>query len=93
MKWPAKNLEDLDMGIDRNDYRQGLTLFGFNMDPTADPESGQRGHSKKDLLTISLNFRSPTPELLSLIVYGLFDDLVTIDSARVVRLAYLGPPS
>lgn len=81
-----KHLTDSDLGIGRNEYRQGLTLFGFTIDPTAQEDAGQRGIPRRDLSTITLKFRSATPRDITAVVYATFHDEISIDHARVVRV-------
>lgn len=79
-------LTDTDLGIGRDNYREGLTLFGFTIDPTAQEDLGQRGVPRRDLTTIALKFSRATPKDITVVIYATFHDEVSIDYARVVRV-------
>ena len=81
-----KQFADIDMGIDSDTYKNGLCLYGFNIDPNAEEDEGTRGLPRRDMVTLTLNFSEPIQETLSLVTYAVFDELMTIDYSRVARL-------
>lgn len=82
----TKHVSDAEISVDRNTYREGLTLFGFTIDPSAQEDAGQRALPRRDLATIMLKFREATPHDITAIIYATFHDEISIDHARVVRV-------
>lgn len=82
----SKHVSDAELSVDRNTYREGLTLFGFTIDPSAQEDAGQRGLPRRDLSTLMMKFRQATPHDITAIIYATFHDEVSIDHSRVVRV-------
>ena len=81
-----RSVRDFDIGIDRDNYRQGLSLFGFNIDPGSHESSGLIGKPKYDLLQLVINFSKGLEEGVMIILYASFPDEVEVDNARVARV-------
>ena len=81
-----KGVRDSDIGIDRDNYRQGLSLFGFNIDPGSHESAGLIGKPKYDLLQLVINFSKGLEEGVMVILYATFPDEVDVDKARVARV-------
>ena len=56
-------MENSDIGITRDTYRQGYTLIGFNVDPTTSPDfryvgKPREGHTKLEIRFIQVTCTS-----------------------------------
>ena len=85
-KVAGKLNENTDIGIDRDSYRQGYTLFGFNVDPTASYDMSYLGKTKTGITKLDLNFRTALPTNITVVVYAVFPEVMEVDFERVVRL-------
>lgn len=86
-KVAGRGITDTDIGIDRKLYTEGLTLFGFNIDPSAQESAGQIGMPKWCPTQLVINFRQTLPEGVTVLLFATFPDEVTLDWTRVARLA------
>lgn len=82
----GRGVMDSDIGIDRDTYRQGLALYGFNIDPGSEENAGLIGKPKYDLLQLVINFSTSLPEGVMVILFATFPDEITLDWARVARV-------
>ena len=85
-KVAGKLNENTDIGINRDSYRQGYTLFGFNVDPTASYDMSYLGKTKTGITKLDINFRRGLPINITVVVYAVFPEVMEIDFERVVRL-------
>lgn len=83
---------DLDIGIGRENYKNGYTLFGFLIDPSAGNESTTRGAPRRATVTLTIDFMEAPSEGLTAVTYAQFDELLTLDHERVPRLTQTNPP-
>jgi hypothetical protein len=76
---------DFGNGIDRHTFKGGHNLYVFRLIPSTE---GLESFPliKKSSLLIEGRFNKPNPDNLSLICFGLFSSMVTIDKARNVML-------
>ena len=82
----GKSIFDPDIGIDRKNYRDGSTLFGFVVDPTADESIGELGKVRTGLTSVEMLFKNATQQGITVIVYATFPDEMYIDENRKVQL-------
>ena len=73
------------MGITRQTYKDGLTLIGFDVDPTSSSDFRYIGVSKVGHTRLELKFHMEITGPLVLIVYATFPGIVEINEARVVE--------
>lgn len=81
-----KTFKDGGIRINRNNYREGYTLWGFNIDPTTNESVGNIGWKKKGQTELDIKFSKSLPETVILLVYGLFSQKIEIDHSRNVEL-------
>ncbi len=78
----GRDMYDVGNEIDRAQYKNGNTLFGFLVDPTA-PEDLQywplpkRGHTR-----LEFKFAKALPESINLVLYATFPAILEIDGSR-----------
>ena len=89
----GKRSDNTDIGIDRTTYRQGYSLFGFNVDPTTCEDYTYKGRRKNGICKVDVRFKKPLPRNVTIIIYATFPDLIEIDLARVVHLRSKGRSS
>ena len=82
----GRGVMDVDIGIDRDNYRQGLALYGFSIDPGSEENIGLMGKPKYDLLQLVINFSEALREGVMVVMFATFPDEITLDWARVARV-------
>ena len=85
-KITGKTMENSDIGITRDTYRQGYTLIGFNVDPTTSPDFCYVGKPREGHTKLEIRFKNGLSAPVTLILYATFPEIMTIDQARNVRL-------
>ena len=78
--------ENTDLCIDRETYRQGHCLIGFEVDPTSSPNLSYVGQPKAGRTRITIRFHKALPDTVTTIVFATFAECMLIDSARIVSL-------
>lgn len=78
--------ENTDIGITRDSYRQGNTLFGIDVDPTSSYNMAYVGKAKPGRTRLVLRFHKPLERPVTLIMYAVFPEVMQIDQARIVTL-------
>lgn len=74
-------------GIDRQAYARGYTLVNFDLSP--DLCCGEHLNVKKSGdLVLTVSFKQPLTQAVTLIVYSEFENLIEIDESRVVSTDY-----
>ena len=75
-----------DMNIDPERYRDGYTLFAFNLDMGGSAEAGADGMGliKKGSVRLEMRFGTALPETVSLIVFSSYKTLFQMDKTRKV---------
>ena len=84
-KITSKTMENSDIGITRDTYRQGYTLIGFDVDPTS-PDFRYVGKPREGHTKLKIRFKKGLPAPVTVILYATFPEIMTIDQARNVRL-------
>ena len=84
-KITGKTMENSDIGITRDTYRQGYTLIGFDVDPTS-PDFCYVGKPREGHTKLEIRFKNGLPAPVTVILYATFPEIMTIDQARNVRL-------
>ena len=77
--------DNTDIGISRSTYVQGLTLIGFDVDPTSSSDFRFVGVSKLGHTRLELKFHDEIDQTLVCVVYATFPGVVQINEARVVE--------
>ena len=77
--------DNTDLGISRQTYKEGLTLVGFDVDPTASSDFRYIGVSKIGHTRLELKFHHELTKSLVCVVYATFPGIVQINEARVVE--------
>ena len=77
--------DNTDLGISRQTYKDGLTLIGFDVDPTASSDFRYIGVSKIGHTRLELKFHNELAKPLVCVVYATFPGIVQINEARVVE--------
>jgi hypothetical protein len=83
----GKMWDDSDIPITREQFKDGLTLFCFTVDPTSAPDLSYLGKRTTGITSLNVDFKTnrATPYPITVIVYGTFPGTITIDESRVVR--------
>ena len=76
--------ENTDLGLTKDLYKNGLTLIGFNIDPTSPPNLDYLGVPRKGNLNMQIHFHKKLPTNVIVIVYAVFPARVEIDNTRLV---------
>ena len=79
-------MENTDIGINRDNYQQGYSLIGFDVDPTTSSDFRYIGKPRQGHTKLELRFKNATEEPITLILYATFPETMTIDQTRNVRL-------
>lgn len=82
----GKWMENTDIGITRESYVQGNTLFGIDADPTGSYNMSYVGKSQSGRTRLFLRFHKPLSEPVTLIAYAVFPEVMQIDQSRIVCL-------
>ena len=68
-----------DINISRDDYKKGYCLYVLDIDPYYSFNTKRRGHCR-----LELKFAKPLPESVTLFVYAIFPEVLSIDESRTV---------
>ena len=79
-------MENSDIGITRDTYRQGYTLIGFDVDPTTSPDFRYVGKPREGHTKLEIRFKNVYLHQLLLFCMQTFPEIMTIDQARKCRL-------
>ena len=80
----GKLWENIDLCIDRQTWKDGLSLIAFDLDPTSAPDFRYIGKPKFGHTRLDLSFKTALAQPIVLILYATFPARVEIDQARVV---------
>ena len=72
----------------RDNYKNGYTLLGFNLDPTVTMDYKHLPLIKKGNLQLELKFAEALPNAINIIVYACFPYKFEIDVARNVIVGW-----
>ncbi|KAJ8029813.1 hypothetical protein HOLleu_29306 [Holothuria leucospilota] len=82
-----KNYRDESVGISREDYPAGYTLFAFDLTPDLS-DGGHFNLVKEGNLRLEMNFAEALPRTINVIVYAEFDNVIEIDKVRNISYDY-----
>ncbi|KAJ8030074.1 hypothetical protein HOLleu_29650 [Holothuria leucospilota] len=82
-----KNYRDESVGISREDYPAGYTLFAFDFTPDLS-DGGHFNLVKEGNLRLEMNFAEALPRTINVIVYAEFDNVIEIDKVRNISYDY-----
>jgi hypothetical protein len=88
----GKMWDDVDIPVTRQQFKDGITLFCFTVDPTSAPDLSYLGRKTTGSVGINVDFKTdrPTTVPITVILYATFPGTIGIDESRVVRdLSYL----
>ena len=77
--------ENKDIGINRDNFRQGYALFGFQLDTTSSTDNTYLGKKKTGRTRIELRWKKALPSPVTIIVFAVFPEVMEINDARIVR--------
>jgi len=80
--------KNVNNGITFNEYKNGSTLFVFNLCPDLTAGSGCQQAYRSGNLRLELRFRSAIAATISVIVYGVFDGKIEITKNKNILLDY-----
>lgn len=83
----GKLYRDEGIDIQRNDYKNGYTIFGFDLSSSL-CNGGHQELSKRGSLRLELEFQKALENTINIIVYSEFDNLINIDKYRNVIKDY-----
>ena len=75
-KITGKTMENSDIGITRDTYRQGYTLIGFDVDPTTSPEFRYVGKPTEGHTKLEIRFKNGLPAPVTVILYATFPEII-----------------
>lgn len=79
---------DTGNAIKREDYPHGYALTGIDLSEDLSASSNHWALPRQGSLRIDLQFATPLPEAVTVLVYAEFDSLIEIDKNRAVSLDY-----
>ena len=82
----GKLMENTDIGITRESYREGYNLLGFDVDPMTSADFRYLGMPKNGHTKLNIRFKSHLEDPVTLILYATFPETMEIDEARNVKL-------
>ena len=82
----GKLMENSDIGISQENYKQGYTLIGFDVYPTTSADFRYQGKPRQGHTKLEIKFKEALPDPVTLILYATFPEVMTIDQSRNVQL-------
>ncbi len=83
----GRHLKNQALAIDRQDFLNGYTLYGFNLSPDEDC-SNHVSLTRSGNIRLEARFRQPLARSITIIVYAIFDSIVEISNRRQVLVDY-----
>ena len=80
----GKKYRDDGMMIQRNDYKEGYTLFAFNISPSTCNIGQYRDQEQTGNINIAFKFKESIPEPLTLCAYLQFEGSISINPTKQV---------
>ena len=80
---------DSNFAINRNNYNDGNTIYGFNFAPDLSSGCGAAGHVnpiRYGSLRLSIRFGEATPTPVTVLIYCEFDKILEVDIARKAQI-------
>lgn len=78
--------ENTDIGISRDDYRQGYCIVGFEGDPTSSGNNAYVGKRRKGRIRFTIRFHKALKKGVTIIFYATFPEVMEINQARLITL-------
>lgn len=78
--------ENTDIGINRDTYRQGYSLIGIEIDPTAASDFSYWGKPKPGRTRLKVTFHKPLKKDITVILFATFPEVLEIDKTRIVKV-------
>ena len=78
--------EDMDIGIDPNDFVNGMFILPFDVTPTSAANMEYLSKKEGGHCRIELQFKKPLPHNIIIITYAIFPYELRIDGARNCRV-------
>jgi len=75
-------------GLTMEHFKQGYTLYVFDLTPDANCEAPYRNISKSGSLRLELNFSTPLKQALNVMLFGIFDSKLEITKLRDIFMSY-----
>lgn len=82
----GKLYDNTDIGINRDNYRQGYCMLGFEIDPTSSSDFRYIGKEKAGRTRLKFRFKKALPVPITLIVYAVFPEIIQINNSRAVSI-------
>lgn len=79
--------DDRSIGISRDDYPNGYSLYIINITP-GDPDEMAFGLIQNGSIRLEMQFKDEMPETSTAIIFGEYDNMVEIDRDRTVIMDY-----
>ncbi len=83
----GRHLKNNPLAIDRQDFLNGYTLYGFNLSPDEDC-SNHVSLIRSGNIRLEARFRQPLSQSITIIVYAIFDSIIEISNRRQVLIDY-----
>lgn len=84
LKLTSENGKPQNLAIRPEDFKSGLSLFTFDVDPTVNASLKQWPMPKSGTVRITVRFGTQVSDSMNMLVYGIFPGNVEIDSKRNV---------
>ena len=78
--------EDMDIGIDPNDFVNGMFILPFDVTPTSAANMEYLSKKEGGLCRIELQFKKPLPHNIIIITYAIFPNELRIDGPQNFRV-------
>ena len=78
--------EDMDIGIDPNDFVNGMFILLFDVTPTSAANMEYLSKKEGEHCRIELQFKKPLPHNTILITYAIFPNELRIDGVQNCRV-------
>ena len=72
-----------DCDITLEDFKEGYTLFAFDLTPDRTPEDSRINLLRQGKLTVSLRFAAPTDHAISAVICAFYDNNIQLTSDRL----------
>ena len=82
----GKLMENTDISITIDSYREGYNLIGFDVDHTTSSDFRYTGMPKQGHTKLNLRFKKDLEDPVTLILYATFPETMEIDQTRNVKL-------
>ncbi len=83
----GRHLKNNPLAIDRQDFLNGYTLYGFNLSHDEDC-SNHVSLTRSGNIRLEARFRQPLSQSITIIVYAIFDSIIEISNRRQVLIDY-----